>query len=69
VDAAIAGLVNARQKIGELWGCREEPTGDGALYAQNFTSILDNNTATGWVNVAMTLCNPMLWYVFYCGQL
>jgi hypothetical protein len=32
------------------------------------TSIFDNNTAAGWVQVAIKWNNPMLVCIVYCGQ-
>ena len=68
VNAAIAGLPDPRRKIRELWGCLEEPTGDGGLYARNVTPIIDNNTAAGRVKVAIKWSNPTLFCVVYRRQ-
>ena len=68
VNAAIAGLPDPSRKIRELWGCLEEPNGDGGPYARNVTPIFDNNTAAGWVKAAMKLSNPTLFCVVYRGQ-
>jgi len=68
VNAAIAGLPDPSRKIRELWGCLEEPNGDGGPYARNVTPIFDSNTAAGWVKVAMKLSNPTLFCVVYHGQ-
>jgi len=68
VNAAIAGLPDPSLKIRELWGCREEPNGDGGPYACNVTPIFNNNAAAGWVRVAMILSNPTLFNVVYRGQ-
>jgi hypothetical protein len=68
VNAAIAGLPDPSRKIRELWGCLEEPNGDGGPYARNVTPIFDNNTAAGWVQAAMKLSNPTLFCVVYRGQ-
>jgi len=53
VNAAIAGLPDPSWIIREHWGCLEEPIGDGGPYARNVTPIFDNNTAAGWVKVAI----------------
>ena len=37
MNGAIAGLPDPSQKIQVLWVCREEPNGDGGLYARNVT--------------------------------
>jgi len=68
VTSAIAGLPDPSQKICELWGCREEPNGDGGPYAHNVTPIVDNNTAAGWVTVAIKLSNPTVFCVIHHGQ-
>jgi len=68
VNAAIAGLPDPSQKIWELWGCLEEPNGDGGPYASNFTPISNNNTAAGWVKAAMKSSNQTLFCVVYGGQ-
>jgi hypothetical protein len=49
MNAVITGLPDPSRKIRELWGCREEPNGDGGPYAHNVTPIFDNNTASGWL--------------------
>jgi len=58
VNAVITGLPDPSRNIRELWGCLEEPTGDGGPYACNVTPIFDNNTAARWVKAAMKLRNP-----------
>jgi len=68
VNAAIAGLPEPSRKIRELWGCLEEPNGDGGPYARDVTPIFDNNTAAGWVKAAMKLSNPTFLCVVYRGQ-
>ena len=68
VNAAIPSLPDPRPKIRELWGCLEEPNGDGGPYACNVTPIFDNNSAAGWVKVAMKLSNPTRLCVVYRGQ-
>jgi len=68
VNAAIAGLPDPSRKIPELWGCLEEPNGDGGPYAPNVNPIFDNNTAAGWVKAAMKLSNPTVLCVVYRGQ-
>jgi hypothetical protein len=68
VNAAIAGLPDPSLKIRQLWGCLEEPNGDGGPYARNVTTIFDNNTAAEWVKAAIQLINPMLFCVVYRGQ-
>jgi len=68
VNAAITGLPHPSQTIRELWGCLEEPKGDGGKYARNVTPIIDNNTAAGWVKAAMKLSNPTLFCVVYRGR-
>jgi len=45
VNGAIASLPDPNQKIRELWGCLEEPNGDGGPYTRNVTPSFDNNTA------------------------
>jgi hypothetical protein len=67
-NAAISGLPDPSRTIRELWGCQEEPNGDGGPYAHNVTLIFDNNTAGGWVMAAMKLSNPTLFCIVYCGQ-
>lgn len=68
VDAAIAGHPDPSWKIGELWGCRDEPNGDGGLHSRNVTRILDNYTAARWVQAVMKLNNQMLVCIIYRGQ-
>jgi hypothetical protein len=68
INDAIASLPDCSWKIQELWVCREEPNGDCGSYARNVTTILDNSTAAGWIQVARKFCNPTLLYVVYCGQ-
>jgi hypothetical protein len=68
VNAAIAGLPDPSWKIRELWGCMEEPNGDGGPYAYYITPIFNITTAAGWVKVAMKLSNPKLCCVVYRGQ-
>ena len=53
VNAAMAGLPDPSRKIQEVWGCLDEPNGDGGLYAHNVTPIFDNNTAARWVKPAI----------------
>jgi len=64
VNAAITGLPDPSRKIRELWGCLEEPNGDGCPYARNVTPIFDNNTGAGCVKAAMKLSNPTLFASF-----
>jgi len=68
VNAAIADLPDPSRKIRDLWGCLEEPNGNGGPYTHNVTPMFDNNTAAGWVKAAMKLTNPMLFCVVYRGQ-
>jgi len=68
VNAGIAGLPDSSQKIWGLWGCREEPDGDGGPCARNVTPIFDNNTAARWVTVAMNSSNPTPMCLVYCSQ-
>jgi len=68
VNAAITDLLDPSRKIRELWGCLEEPNGDGGPYARNVTPIFNNITAAGWVKAAMKLSNPMRCCVVYRGQ-
>jgi len=68
VNAAIAGLPDPSRNIRELWGCQEEPNGNGGPYGRNVTPIFDNNTAAGWLTAAMRLRNPTLFCVVYRGQ-
>jgi hypothetical protein len=68
VNSAFAGLPDTSQKIRELWGCVEEPNGDGGPYVRNVTPILSNNTAAGWINVAMKLSSPTHFCIVYCGE-
>jgi len=68
VNAAMAGLPDPSRKIRELWGCQEEPNGDGGPYAHNVTLIFDNNTPARWVKAAMKLSNPTLFCVVYRVQ-
>jgi hypothetical protein len=51
--AVMAGLPNTSWKIREHWGRQEDPNGDCCLYTHMVTSIFDNNTAAGWVQVAI----------------
>jgi len=67
VNPAIADRPDPRRKIQELSGCRVEPDGYGGRHASNVTLIFDNNTAAGWVKLAMKLNNPRLLCVIYCG--
>jgi len=53
MNAAMAGLPDPSRKIQEVWGCLDEPNGDGGLYAHNVTPIFDNNTAARWVKPAI----------------
>jgi hypothetical protein len=57
LNAALAGLPDSSQIIRELWGCLEEPNGDGGRYTCNITPIFNTNTAAGWVMVVMKLSN------------
>ena len=68
VNAAIASLPDRRRIVWVLWGCLEEPNGEGGLYACNVTSIFDNTTAARWVKAAMQYSNPMLFCIVYRGQ-
>jgi hypothetical protein len=68
MNAAIAGLPDPGPKIWELWGCLEEPDGDGGLCTCNVTTIFDNNTAAGCVKVAMKSSNSMISCIIYRGQ-
>jgi len=68
VNSAIASLPDLSRRLQELFGCREEPIGDGGQHTHNVTSILDNNTAAGWVKAAMKWFNPLLLRISYCGQ-
>jgi len=68
VNAAIAGLPDPSRKIREVWGYLEEPNGDGGPCARNFTPMINNNNAAGWVKAAMILSNPRLFCVIYRGQ-
>jgi len=68
VNAAIAGLPYPSWKIREVWGCWEEPNGDGGLHACNVTLIFDNNFSGRWVKVAMKFNIPGLFCVVYRGQ-
>jgi len=52
-NAAIASLPDPSRTIRKLWGCLEEPNGDGGPYARNVTPILDNKSGARWVNTAM----------------
>jgi hypothetical protein len=45
VNPAIAGLPDRSWKIRELWGCLEQPNGDGGPSASDATQIFDINTA------------------------
>jgi len=40
VNAAITGLLDPSRKIREIWGCWEEPNGDGGPNARNVTPII-----------------------------
>ena len=62
-NAAIAGRPDPSRRIRELWGCLDEPNGNGGPHARNVTPIFDNHTAAGWVQVAMKLSNTMLFCV------
>jgi hypothetical protein len=68
VNPGNTGLADLSLKIGEIWGCLEEPNGDGGLYACNITPIVDKNTAAGWVKGAMKLTNLTLCCIHYRGQ-
>ena len=46
-NATIASLPDPSRTIHELWGCLEEPNGDGGPYARNVTPIIDTKTAAG----------------------
>jgi len=67
VCAAIARLPDSSQPIQGRWGFWEMPDGDGGQYAHNGTPIFDNNTAAGWVKVAMKWSNPKLFSFVYHG--
>jgi len=58
MNAAISSLPDHSRKIGELWGCREEPNGNGGPYSRIVTLIFENNTAARWVKAVMKLSNP-----------
>jgi hypothetical protein len=68
VNAAITSLPDPSRKIRELWGCLEEPNGDGGSYARNSTPIFDSNTTARWVKAAKKLSHGMLVRVIYRGQ-
>ena len=69
MNAAIASLPDPSRKIQDLWGCQEEPNGDGGSHASsNVTPILDNNTAARWVKTVMKFNNPILFGIVYCGK-
>jgi len=56
------------RKSKSFGGCQAQPNGEGGLHTQNVSTILDNNTAAGWVNAAMKLNNAMPLHVVYHGQ-
>jgi hypothetical protein len=68
INVVFASLPDSNHKIQELWGCQEEPNGDGGPYTQNVNPIFDTNTTAGWVKVAMILYNPTIFCIIYCGQ-
>jgi len=69
VNAAIAGLPDRRWKIRKLYGCWEEPNGDGSLQSHIVTPFMDNNTAARWVKTAMKLNNAALFCIVCRGKL
>jgi len=68
VYTVIAGLPGPSWKSRQLWGCLEQPDGDGGPHTHTVSPIFDENPAAGWVQVAMKLTNPKLFHVIYCGQ-
>ena len=68
INTAIAGLPDPSWQIREIWGCLEEPNGDGGPYSLNVTPIFHINAAAGWVKAVMKVSNPTLFCVVYRGQ-
>jgi len=68
VNAAIASLPDHSWEIQVLWGCQEEPNGDGGLHARDVTQILNKNPAAGLVKSVMRLSNPTLCCIVLGGQ-
>jgi hypothetical protein len=68
MNAVMACLPDPSRKIQELWGCLEEPNGDGGPYGRNDTPIYNNNSAAGWVKGVIKWSNPTLFCVVYRGQ-
>jgi len=68
VNAALTGVPDTSAKIRYRWGFQKESNGDSGQHACNVTPNIDNNTAAGWVQVAMQWINPMLFCVTYPGQ-
>jgi hypothetical protein len=68
VNVVIACLAHPRRKICELWGCQEDTIGDGGWYTCNVSRIFNNNSAAGWIKVAIKLSNPMPFCVVYHSQ-
>lgn len=68
VNAPIGGLPDLSRTIRDLWGCWEEPNGDGGLQATKVTVIFDNNTAAGWPNAGMKSNSSTLVSVVCCSQ-
>jgi hypothetical protein len=65
VNAAIAGLSDARWNIQQHWGCREEPTGDNSLHAVNVTPTVNIITASGYIKMPIRFQNPTHFCVGY----
>jgi len=68
VNAAIASLPDHSWEIQVLWGCQEEPNGDGGLHARDVTQILNKNPAARLVKSVMRLSNPTLFCIVFGGQ-
>ena len=68
VNAAIVGLPDPSWKIRELWGCRQEPNGEGGPHPCDVTQIINKNPAAGWVKVAIKFNNPTLFCIIHHGQ-
>ena len=69
VNPPIFGLPDPSQKVRKLWGCQEEPNGDGGPYDPNATPIFDNNTAAGRAKGVTKSSNLTRFWVVFHGQL
>jgi len=60
VNTVITSLPDSSQTIQKHWGCWDKLNDAGGPHRRTVTPIFDNNTAAGWVPLAMKLKNQIL---------